>query len=203
MRLPAAPSSTLPRDLWLGAALGSLTRAFCAASKPPRWGSCRALGFDCFGDGLEARQLSDAAALMGARFRAKRLDSDLDLISSSGSLPVQPAISGLGHVRLFAPWIGPPDSERSRTDVSARCLAEEFDYCPAVGSRRLDGRGWCSRRVARLVPALLSRAIATEGAHAAVRQVVDEFVELHAVGCQLKRSSPSAGSPGKSIALRT
>ena len=35
MRLPAAPSSTLPRDLSLGATLGSLTRAFCATSKPP------------------------------------------------------------------------------------------------------------------------------------------------------------------------
>ena len=103
MRLPAAPSSTLPRDLLLGAALGSLTRAFCAASKPPRWGSCRALGFDCFGDGLEARQLIDAAALMGARFRARCLDSDLDLISSSGSFPVKPAISGLGHYRSVAP----------------------------------------------------------------------------------------------------
>jgi hypothetical protein len=38
---------------------------------------------------------------MVARFRAKRLASDLDLISSSGSLPVQPAISGLGQERNF------------------------------------------------------------------------------------------------------
>ena len=34
---------------------------------------------------------------MGACFQAKRLASDLDLISSSGSLPVQPGISGIGH----------------------------------------------------------------------------------------------------------
>ena len=81
MSLPAAPSSTLPRDLSLGAAHGSLTRASCAASKPPRWGSCRALGFDYFGDELEARQLIDSAALMGARLRAKRSASDLDLIA--------------------------------------------------------------------------------------------------------------------------
>lgn len=39
---------------------------------------------------------------MGARLRAKRLASDLDLISSSGSLPVQPAISGLGHHQTVA-----------------------------------------------------------------------------------------------------
>ena len=102
IRLPAAPSSTLPRDLWLGAALGSLTRAFCAASKPPRWDRCRALGFDCFGDGLEARQLIGSEELMGACLRAKRLASDLDLISSSGSLPVQPGISGPGHHRTHA-----------------------------------------------------------------------------------------------------
>ena len=98
MRLPAASSSTLPRDLLLGAALGNLTRAFCAASKPLRWGRCRVLGFDCFGDGLHARQLIDSAALMGACFQAKRLASNLDLVSSSGSLPVQPGISGLGQL---------------------------------------------------------------------------------------------------------
>ena len=101
MRLPAAPSSTLLRDLSLGAALGSLTGAYCATSKPPLWGRCRALGFDCFGDGLEAKQLIDLAALMGACFQAKRLASDLDRISSSGSLPVQPGISGLGHHPTF------------------------------------------------------------------------------------------------------
>jgi hypothetical protein len=95
-----APSSTLPRDLSLGAVLGSLTRAFCAASKPPRWGKCRALEFDCFGEGLEARRLFDSAALMGERLRAKRLASDLELISSSGSLPVQPGISSPGDERL-------------------------------------------------------------------------------------------------------
>lgn len=42
---------------------------------------CRALGFDCFGDGLETRQLIDAAALRGARFYAKRIASGLDLIA--------------------------------------------------------------------------------------------------------------------------
>ena len=103
MSLPAAPSSTLPRDLSLGAVLGSLTRVFCAASKPPLWDRCRALGFDCFGEGLEARQPIDSAALMGARLRAKRLASDLDLNSSSGSLPVQPGISGPGHQATFVP----------------------------------------------------------------------------------------------------
>ena len=39
---------------------------------------------------------------MGACFQAKRLASDLDLISSSGSLPVQPVISGLGQERSVA-----------------------------------------------------------------------------------------------------
>ena len=101
MRLPAAPSSTPPRDLLRGAALGSLTSAFCAISKPPLWDGCRALGFDCFGDGLEAGQLIDSAALMGARFQAKRLASDLDLILSSGSFLVRPAISGPGHFQSY------------------------------------------------------------------------------------------------------
>ena len=36
---------------------------------------------------------------MGARLRAKHLASDLDLISSSGSLQAQPGISGLGQER--------------------------------------------------------------------------------------------------------
>ena len=38
---------------------------------------------------------------MGACFQAKRLASDLDLISSSGSLPVQPGISGIGQERVL------------------------------------------------------------------------------------------------------
>ena len=38
---------------------------------------------------------------MGARLRAKRLASDLDLISSSGSLPVQPVISGHGQYQTL------------------------------------------------------------------------------------------------------
>lgn len=126
MRLPAAQSSTLPRDLLLGAALGSLTRAFCAASKPPRLDRCRALGFDCFGDGLEARQIIDAAALMGARFRAKRLDSDLDVISSSGNLPMQPAIYGLGHFQ---------SSDRPED----RFANDRLQSTAAVGRRRLEG----------------------------------------------------------------
>jgi len=87
--------------LSLGAALGSPTRAFCATSKPPLWDRSHALGFDCFGEGLEARQLIDSAALMVERFRAKRLASDLDLASSSGSLPVHRAISGLGQMESF------------------------------------------------------------------------------------------------------
>jgi len=64
MRLPAGLSSTLPRDLSPGAVPGSLTRAFCAASKPPRWDRCRDLGFDCYGDGLDARQRIGSAVLM-------------------------------------------------------------------------------------------------------------------------------------------
>ena len=93
----SGPVITLLRDLSLGAALASLTRAFCAISKPPRWGRCHVLEFDCFGDGLEARSLIDSAALMGASFQAKRLASHLDRISSSGSLPVQAGISGIGQ----------------------------------------------------------------------------------------------------------
>ena len=42
-------------------------------------------------------QFIDSVAMMGARLRAKRLASDLELTSSSGSLPVQPVISGLGQ----------------------------------------------------------------------------------------------------------
>ena len=38
---------------------------------------------------------------MGARLRAKRLASDLELIPSSGSLPVQPGISGPGQEPTF------------------------------------------------------------------------------------------------------
>jgi hypothetical protein len=38
---------------------------------------------------------------MGACFQAKRLVSDLDLITSNGSLPVQSGISGLGHFQQF------------------------------------------------------------------------------------------------------
>ncbi|MBC7717533.1 MAG: hypothetical protein H7143_11400 [Pseudorhodobacter sp.] len=51
-------------------------------------------------DGLEAKPI-DSAALIGARFHTKRLASDLDLISSSGSLPVQQVISGIGQKRVF------------------------------------------------------------------------------------------------------
>lgn len=97
MRSRGALSSTLPRDLSLGEALGNPTPAFCVASKPPRLDRCLALGFDCFGDGLEERRHIGAAALMSARLQARRLASDFDLIASAGSLPLQPGISGLGH----------------------------------------------------------------------------------------------------------
>ena len=109
-----APSSTPPRDLSLGAALGSRTRAFCAASKPQPWGRCRALGFDCSGEGPKARQLIDSAALLGERIRAKRLASDLELIASRGSLPVQPGISGPGHERSVLGLDWPPACGRSQ-----------------------------------------------------------------------------------------
>ena len=59
-------------------------------------------GFDCFVDALEAKQLIDSAALMCARFHARRLASDLDLISSSGSFLVRAAISGPDQILSFA-----------------------------------------------------------------------------------------------------
>ena len=153
MRSPAAPSSTLPRDLSLGAALGSLTRAFCAISTLPRWSRCPVLEFDCSGDGLEARKLIDSAALMGACFQAKCLASDLDLIWSSGSLPVQPGISGLGHYRSPRLHINLWASDRSRSTADIACDPSEATKSPLRSYGLVGGptcRGpWsnvCSRR---------------------------------------------------------
>jgi hypothetical protein len=161
---PAAPSSTLPSDLSLGAVLGSLTRAFCAASKPPRWDRCRALGFDCFGEGLEARRLIDSAALMSACFQAKRLASNLDLISSSGSLQVQLGISGLGHKRSFGSFhfqasplalrrttsvvfLQCERSRGSRTDRARLSPAGRFRVSKSIGTL-----GWCCMQPTKAPP---------------------------------------------------
>ena len=69
-----------------------------------------------------AVQFIDSVAMMGARLRAKRLASDLDLISSSGSLPVQPAISGLGQFLSLKHQEGRVANDRSQgtADVAHR-----------------------------------------------------------------------------------
>jgi hypothetical protein len=59
---------------------------------------------------------------MGGRFHAKRLASDLNLISSSVSLPVRPGISGLGQVQSFG-----RSGNRTSTDdtVSTACAMDD------------------------------------------------------------------------------
>lgn len=144
MRLRAAPSSKLPRGLSLGEALGSPTPAFCVASKPPRWDRCRALGFECFGDGLEARQAICSSALRSARLHAHQPVSDLDLTEANGSLPVQPVISGPGQLLTSNRQEGDLDNDRygSRADIDERPFEGLL-----FGSGRSRASGACRRQM--------------------------------------------------------